>query len=110
MAHGVNGSSMKFYKVTRDPEPQSEARVLARRAAFGLTKPLEYVGKEIGVDPDSRIADGDFDVRVDPLESHLYSSLFRCEFHRIGDEIPDDLLQPVRVAGDRGRRRIDHRL
>src|SRR5689334_5604924 len=109
VTRGVNRSSMEFDEVTGDPEAQSEARVLACRAAVSLPKPLEYMRKEIGFDSDPRVADGDFDVRVDPLESYLYSSLFGCEFHRIGDQIPDDLLQAVGVAGDRGRR-VDHRL
>ena len=46
----------------------------------------------------------------DALEAHLHASLLRRELHGVRHQIPDDLLQPARIAGHGSDARIDDRL
>ena len=85
--------------VTHDRQAQAEASGLARHAALGLAEPIEHKRQEVVADPDAGVADHDFDVRIDPLEPELDATALRRELHRIGQQVPDDLLQPIGIAG-----------
>ena len=84
--------------------------MLPRHAAVGLAEALEDMRQEFGGQPDARVADRDFDARVDPLEAQLNLPVLRRELHRVGEQVPDDLPQPIGIAGDRAHVRIDHRV
>ncbi len=101
---------MKLDEVADDRETEADAAVRARRAAVRLAKALEDVRQEIGRDADARIADDDFDVRVDALDADLHDPLFRCELHGVRNEVPHHLLQAVGIAGNRAGAGIENRL
>src|SRR5258705_12012543 len=94
-AYHWNRSAMKLDEVADDRETEADAAVRAGRAAVRLAKALEDVRQEIGRDADARIADDDFDVRVDALDADLHDPLFRCELHGGRNEVPHHLLQAV---------------
>ena len=82
----------------------------ARARAVGLAKPLEDGRQDVGRDPLPRVAHHDLDVRVDALQAHLDPSALRRELHGVHQQVPDDLLEPVGVAGDRPGPRVEHAL
>ena len=52
----------------------------------------------------------DLDVGVHALQPDLHAPAPRRELHRVGQQVPDDLLQAVGVAGHGAGARIEHRL
>ena len=67
-------------------------------------------GSTSGGDALAGVADDDLDVRVHPLQVHLDAPAPRRELHGVDQQVPDDLLEAVGIAGDPGRPRIEHRL
>jgi hypothetical protein len=49
------------------------------------------------------------EVRVNSLKYNLHSTAARSEFDRVGQQIPDDLLKPAGIAGNRARFRVNDR-
>ena len=98
-------ASVQLADLFGDGETEAQAPVLACRRLIGLAKPLEDMRQKFGRNPDARIGDDDRAVAVvcAQLDAHRAAGL--GEFHRVGQQIPDDLLQPIAVAGDDGRRR-----
>ena len=62
-----------------------------------LPERLEHVRQELWLDPDPRIAHGDLHVRALTAQRYLDSSALRRELDRIAHQIPDDLLQAIRI-------------
>ena len=60
--------------------------------------------------PSPGVADGDLDVRVDALQADLHPAAARRELDGVREQVPHDLLQPLRVAGDRHAGLIERRL
>src|SRR5688572_6893458 len=110
LAGRVNGAAMHFDDVTDDRQPEPQTTCLARRSGVRLTESLEDVREELRSNTDPRIADGDLHVRVDAFETKLDPPEFRCELDGVGDEVPDDLLQTVRIARDVADARVDQGL
>jgi hypothetical protein len=96
--------------MTRDGEAEPEAAELPREPAVSLPKSLEHVRQEFGLDTDTGIADHDLDLRVDPREADLHAAAAGRELHRVGQEVPHDLLQAIRISRHDGRARIEDRL
>ena len=51
--------------------------------------------------------DDDLDVALDARQAHVDAAAARRELDRVREQVPDHLLQPVRVAGDRAGVRIE---
>src|SRR4029453_12225260 len=66
--------------------------------------------QELGGHPLSRVAAPDLHMRTPPLESDLNASAFRRELDGVREEIPQDLLQTGRVAGNRAGLGVENRL
>ena len=75
-----------------------------------LPETIENLRQKFGLDALSGIADGDFDVRIDAFETNLHAPAFRREFDGVREEIPDDLLQTVGIAGNRSGLRVEQHL
>src|SRR5579862_8068101 len=84
--------------------------MFASRAAVALAKTLEDEWQQLGLDSLTRICNDGFNVRPDALHAHLDLTAPLGEFHRVGQQVPENLLYPVRVAGDRSGCLIEHRL
>ena len=65
-------------------------------------------GKNSGRDADAGVAHGDLHVRIHALKPNLDLAAPPRELHRIGEEIPQDLLQSLRVTGHRRGLRVEH--
>ena len=81
--------------------------MLALSGAIRLPKAIEYRSQRGGFDALSRIGHDDFDVRIYPLHADLNFAAVRSELDGIGDQVPDHLLKPPRIAGDSVDARID---
>src|SRR6185437_2733989 len=82
----------------------------ARDTGVGLPKAIKYERLEFGLDADAAVLDGDLDVRVDALERHAHAPALGGELDRIGEQIPQRLLQPMRIAADRTDLGVEQRL
>src|SRR5262245_51362969 len=93
----------------RKAEAESSVRPISGR--IGLAEFVENVGKERGLDADSRIGDADFCVPRQFNEMDSDASGFWCELYGVRKEIPHHLLESVCVAGngsaDRSHRDIN---
>jgi hypothetical protein len=101
---------VQLHQVANERQAESEPGVAPRRPAVGLLESLEHVGQHVGSDALPAIADGDLDVRAHPMQLDLDAAFPRGELHRVDEQVPDDLLEPVRVAGDPERAGIEHGL
>src|SRR5438093_9663563 len=67
-------------------------------SALRLSEAIEDVGQESRADPHPRVLDGNLGVAIGALEAHFDTTLSRRELDRVGQQVPHDLLQAVRVA------------
>jgi hypothetical protein len=68
-----------------------------------LAEALEDVGQHLRVDALAGVAHDDLDVRVRPVEPQPHEAALGRELHGIHQQVPDDLLEPGRVASHRPR-------
>src|SRR5919201_329207 len=86
-------------------EPQTGVRASAR--GIGLAKSIEHERQHVGRDTLAGVAHDDLDARADTLGAHLHAAAVRREFHRVQHEVPHDLLQPIWIAADGTRARVE---
>src|ERR1700759_4981548 len=79
-------------------QPQPQPAVFPCGAAVGLTETVKDIRQKLSIDTGPGVADRDFKVRFDALKLHLYLSASGRELDGVGEQIPDDLLEPNRVA------------
>src|SRR5204863_9920406 len=84
---------------------EAGAAVPAGAGAVRLPEPLEDVREEIRADALAGVADGEPGAVVDALERDADPPTARRELHRVRDQVPDDLLQALRVSLPRDRER-----
>ena len=72
----------------------------ACRRGVHLPEPLEQMRPKRRIDALSRVPDDDFGLRIEMTQFDVDPAAGRGELDGVGQEIPDNLLQPVRVAGD----------
>ena len=109
-ALGPHRAAVQLDQLLDDRQAQPQPAVAAGRRGVGLAEPLEDVRQELGPDAHAGVDDGDLDVRVDPLQEHLDAAPLGRELHGVGQQVPDDLLEPGRVARDRAGQRVEHLL
>jgi hypothetical protein len=91
-----------------DTEAKSQSAVVSGGRRISPAKALENMGKKIGLDTLTGIRNVQLEVRVNSLKDNLHSTAARSEFDRVGQQIPDDLLKPAGIAGNRARFRVNH--
>src|ERR1700722_10374925 len=101
---------MQLDQTAYDRQTQAQSGALTIGARVALTKSIEYEGQEFGLDPKTGVANGDFDVRGDPLRVNLDAPILGRELDRIGEQIPEDLPQPIRVTGHWARCGVEQNL
>src|SRR5581483_1171986 len=97
-ALGGDRPAVQLRQVSRNRQAEAEAALFARDRAVGLAEALEDVRQEVPADALPGVADRDLDVRVDPRERDLHAAPFGRELDRVREQVPDDLLQAVRVT------------
>lgn len=81
-----------------------------RRTAVRLAETVEDEREKARRDSFTGIAHRQLTVRVDAFEPHLHFPSARRELDRIREQVPDDLLEPVVIAGDLSGFRVEHSL
>src|SRR5437870_11942656 len=107
---GVDAATVELREVADEPEADAEPAVATSASALALSQPIEDIRQDVGRDALSRVADDDLDVRAHALQLHLDPTVFRGELHGVLAQIPDDLLEPSRIAADQEAGRLQHRL
>src|SRR4051794_30662880 len=93
-----------------DREPESEAAIAPPRAPLLLAKAIEDVRQELWRDADAAVGDAHLDMRPGFNEAQDDASTFRRELGRVREQVPHHLLQPLWIAGNRRRVRVDRGL
>src|SRR5215813_11893800 len=65
---------------------------------ISLLESVEYVGQEIFTDPLAGVSHNDLDVGICAARMNLDTPMLRSKFDRIGQQVPDHLLQSFRVC------------
>ena len=104
----LDGSAVQFDERFHESKAEAEAAVTAGHGGFGLAEAGKKLGEEVGGNALAGIDDGDFDVRIDAAKEDLNPPAARREFDGIGKEVPQDLLEAVRIAGDGATLGIKH--
>ena len=98
-------AAVQLDEVPHDREPEAEPAVHARGRAVGLPEALEDVRQELGRDALAGVARPTISTcEFTRRERDLHAAALRRELDRVRQQVPDDLLQPVGVAGDERRR------
>ncbi len=102
-----NGAAVQLYQAAHNGQTQSQSGALTVSAGIALTKAIKYEGNQRWLNPNSRVANENLNVRVDPLRMDLNASVFGREFNRVGEQIPKDLPQAIRIACHWARCRVE---
>ena len=95
---------MQFDQLPRDGQPQPQPAVAAGGGGVGLPEAVEHVGRKSGAMPSPLSVTLTSTVRIDAApDSDLNPAAVRRELDGVGQQVPEHLLQPVRVARDRRR-------
>src|SRR2546429_9047246 len=101
-----NHATVKAHDLLDYGQPEANS-MPALSGTIRLPKAIEYSLQRGGFDALSRVGHDDFDVRIYPLHADLDFAAVRSEFDGIGDQVPNHLLQPPRIAGDSVNARIN---
>src|SRR5262249_29380705 len=99
-ARGLDRPAMQLDQVFDESQAEAEAAVPSGARRVGLVEAFKDIGHEITADAFARVAHADANVWVHALQPHFDATSLRRELDRVGEEVPDDLLQPDGVAGD----------
>src|SRR5205807_3743518 len=77
----------------------------SRRGSIGLTKAIKNVRLELRSNADARISYRNTYPRIGVLGGNFDSSFFRCELHRIAEQVPENLLQAICISQNRPGKR-----
>ena len=94
-----NRAAVHFRNVPHNRQSESETTEFSDARRIGLTKAVENVRQKFFLDADARIFNPDFNKIFVALDFKSDCAVVRRKFYRVRKQIPDDLLQTIRVAG-----------
>src|SRR6185369_2460256 len=111
-ARGADAPAVQLGEIADNRQAKTKAAVLARKPAVGLSETLEQMRHELRVDALAIVFHDDVDETPigAALEREPDMSAARGELDGVRQQVPHDLLKPVRVAGDRGKTGRDRNL
>src|SRR5262249_24977811 len=105
-AFRVHHPPMTLYQVPDNGQTKSKTAMRACRRDVGLPEALEYVRQEVLTDPLAGVGHDNLDARINPLRADLHPAALGSELDRVGEQGPDHLLQPFRIARHCPRQRV----
>ena len=99
--------AVQFDHVPHDPQAESEASMRAGGTAVSLAEALEQVLGHLGGEADAGVAHGQPNLVGRGAAAHVHGTAAGRELDRVGQQIPDDLLQPVGVGRDQRKAGVD---
>jgi len=94
---------VQLHDLSHDREPQTEAADLRRRFQPDLLKWFEYLRLEGGRYTDSGVLHDDRGCLLAACDRHTDPSVLGGELHRVGQKIPEHLLETRPIALDQQR-------
>jgi hypothetical protein len=107
VAAGFHRPTVVFYDMFDDKKAQPQPTEFSPSTAIGLSETVEAVREQARLNTLPIIADRDARLRLFAIQHELHASTRGREFHCIGQQIPDDLLNPDFVAIRRADARIN---
>jgi hypothetical protein len=98
---------MKLHEAAPDGEPEPDPALAAAGRGAALPEALEEVGDELGIQSRAVVLHGELDVRVHAQQPDLHPPALGGELDGVREEVPDDLLEAVGIAGHRPDLRPD---
>ena len=99
-ARGLDGTSVHLDQILDDCQAEAQPAVVTRRRCVTLAEALEDVRQDVGGNALTRVAHVDLHVAVDLAQHDLDAAAARRELDGVAQQVPDDLLQPARIALD----------
>ena len=93
-----------------DGETETEAAVSAADRRLALAEAVEHERQQVRPNALAGVRDGDPRHRVGPLQPDVHTTAHRRELDRVGEEVPDDLLQAIGVGRDGAEGSVQARL
>src|SRR6188508_2287152 len=105
LALGAHPSTVQLDQMAHDRKAQPEAAMGSRRRAVALTKALEDVRQKILTDTFAIVTDAQLGLHPFALQVDLDLAALGRELDRVGEQVPDNLLQARGISRRVGRRR-----
>ena len=109
-AHRLDPSAVRLDEVTADRQAEAEPAVRAGERAVGLAEALEQMRQESGAMPSPVSLTVISTCESTRSQPDLHAAAARRELDGVREQVPHDLLQPLRVARHGHARAIDGRL
>jgi hypothetical protein len=90
---------MDLNQMANNGQTETKAAMRTGRRAVGLPEALEYVRQKVVTDPLPGIDYDNLDARIDPPRANLDAASLGSELDRVGEQVPDHLLQSFRITG-----------
>src|SRR5215472_12013291 len=91
---------MHLDDMTHDGQTKAQAAVLARGRAVRLTESVENVRQELRLNAHAGVIDRDLDLCPSSCQPPFDAPALVRKLDRVGEQIPDGLLQAVGIAED----------
>src|SRR5690348_2615192 len=91
---------MQLYELTRQGEPQAGAFLRLSNTAVTLLKSVEDARLILRCDAHTRVSHRNLQPRIHPASVHVDMPAVRSEFHCIGEQVEDHLLDLTLVGLD----------
>ena|ERR1700678_2832159 len=101
LAMGFDPATVKLDQMSHYRQAQAKPAVFTGHAAIALAESLEDYWQEIRSNSFAGVGHNEFDVRIGSLHADLNGPAIGSEFDRVGEQIPEHLLQAVGIAGCR---------
>src|SRR5690349_9269940 len=98
---------MELDELFDDRQAEPEAAVAARGRRIRLTEAIEDVRQECRIHAFTVVGDFHDELRTGTAERDGHEAILLREFHGIGQEVPEHLLQAIRIASDETGLRLD---
>src|SRR6516164_8061921 len=92
---------MELHELPRDREAETNPLILARRRRICLREALEEMRDEAALDADTGVTHFEHTVAVALHGRDRHAAATRREFDRVRQQIPHNLLEASRLAGER---------
>ncbi|MNV02306.1 hypothetical protein D3C71_925380 [compost metagenome] len=98
LAAGRDRAAVQLHQLLGDGQAQPEAAVAPGGGAIGLAEAAEQVAQELRGDAIAAVGDADRPVPAIAAQGHRHGAFGRGEFDRIGEQVPQHLLQARGIA------------
>src|SRR5678815_572050 len=100
-------AAVNFHEMSGDSQAQSKPAVLPSRRAISLSKSLKYVRQKFLADTTARVRNSHFSRAANTRDFHADTPTTLSKLHRVRQQVPNHLLQPVGIARNHRGLRVE---